>query len=141
MSDATATAYLGGRHGVPTDELMEAFADTLRIPISTIRAAAGVVTKVGQPWEPPKVSRYLRDDQRQALDRLIVTMVNREGGEADGDAAATNQPGSGPDSGSSGPRLAPAARDVGHKGKAQKAREKQDRAGTESQDDGGMEPL
>ncbi|WP_028654855.1 hypothetical protein [Nocardioides sp. J54] len=65
----------------------------------------------------------------------------KEGGEADGDAAATSQPGSGPDSGAPGLRLAPAARDVGRKGKAQKAREKQDQAGTESQDRGGMDPV
>lgn len=94
MGDATATSYLGGRHGVPSDQVLDAFAEILRIPIDRLRKAAGLVPQVGEPWQPPAASRYLRGDQRQALERLIVTMVEREqgGGEHGTGSPAMNPP-------------------------------------------------
>lgn len=90
LSDASATAYFAGRHGTPDDATIAAFSEVLRIPESEIRKAAGV-TAVGEPWIPPQSSRYLRDDQRAALEQLISTMVEREegGGAHDGAAAKT----------------------------------------------------
>ncbi|MBZ5735031.1 hypothetical protein K8Z61_11025 [Nocardioides sp. TRM66260-LWL] len=78
LSDAAATSYIGGRHGTPSDQMLEALADTLRIPLARLRSAAGLVAQVGDPWVPPESSRYLRGDQRAALERLIATMVIRE---------------------------------------------------------------
>lgn len=79
LSDASATAYLRGSHGTPDDSTIEAFVKTLGIPERLVRAAAKV-RHPGKPWDPPGDSRYLRDDQRTALEHLISTMVEREAG-------------------------------------------------------------
>lgn len=139
MSEPTATAYLGGRHGTPTDELMEAFADTLGIPLIKVRHAAGVRVEVGDPWEPPASARYLRDDQRLALERLIATMITREEGgeERDHSSPATTTPAPGP-ADQPGTRHLSAARTEVSKGK--KRRKEIEDVGEGSQDDGGMGP-
>lgn len=64
--------------------------------------------------------------------------IEEGGGARAGSAAPTSKPGSGPDA----PRLrlADAARDAG-KSRVDRRRKQQDQAGTENQDDGGMEPL
>lgn len=95
LSEASATAYLGGRHGVPDDPTIAALAETLKISEVDVRRAAGV-KQPGAPWDPPKIARYLRDDQRVALEQLITAMIDREELRNDADSsAATKEAGSG----------------------------------------------
>lgn len=143
LSDASATAYFAGRHGTPDDATIAAFSEVLRIPESEIRKAAGV-TAVGEPWIPPQSSRYLRDDQRAALEQLISTMVEREeGGGAHADRAAPkNPPAPGPAHQPGNVRNLPtAASKTPTEPSVSKRRRRQDEAAEASQDDGGMDPL
>lgn len=98
VSDAAVALYLNGKHGVPTDPMIEALADTLWISSERLRKVARIKTP-GEPWEPPHNSRYLSDEQRDALNYLISTMVERkEGDEGEQrDTPATRTPDSRPD--------------------------------------------
>lgn len=78
LSYASASVYLGGRHGVPTEAVLTAFSDVLNVPISTLRAAAGLPTGAGEPWEPPAEANRLDLRQRRALEELIRSMVTSE---------------------------------------------------------------
>lgn len=75
ISDATVTAYLGGRHGRPEDETIAILADTLQIPLGRVRTAAGLPADPGTPWVPPAESAHLDQDQRRVLDALVKVMA------------------------------------------------------------------
>src|SRR4051794_39274157 len=47
ISDATVTAYLGGRHGKPEDGTLAVLAETLRIPLARVRTVAGLPADPG----------------------------------------------------------------------------------------------
>lgn len=85
LSLASASVYLGGRHGVPTEAVLEAFSDVLNIPIAQLRAAAGVPTGAGEPWSPPAEANRLDHRQRRALEELIRSMVASEAAREDQD--------------------------------------------------------
>jgi hypothetical protein len=78
LSYASAAVYLGGRHGVPSEQVLAAFSDVLNIPIDKLRAAAGVPTGDGEPWAPPAEANRLDRRQRLALEELIRSMVTSE---------------------------------------------------------------
>ncbi|NIB22902.1 hypothetical protein HBA56_04415 [Pseudoteredinibacter isoporae] len=78
LSYASAAVYLGGRHGVPSEQVLAAFSDVLNIPIDKLRAAAGVPTGDGEPWAPPVEANRLDRRQRLALEELIRSMVASE---------------------------------------------------------------
>lgn len=160
LSEASATAYLGGRHGTPDDSTIEAFVGTLKIPERLVRKAAKV-RMAGEPWNPPADSRYLRDDQRAALDQLISTMVEREVGTGDVAPAAKKTdelnrrrrgrsapPAPEPDDDDSfaGPDPASypeplAADEPGEPSEGELRRDEQDEAEGGSQEDGGTDPV
>lgn len=83
LSYASASVYLGGRHGVPSEQVLAAFSDVLNIPIDKLRAAAGVPTGDGEPWAPPAEANRLDRRQRLALEELIRSMVTSETTEED----------------------------------------------------------
>lgn len=97
ISDATATAYLGGRHGAPDDGTIEGFSVVLNIPLRKLRQVAGLVPEPGTPWVPPEESRHLDPEQRRALEHLVKVMArDRKAGEPGGDTAATSEAGRDP---------------------------------------------
>ena len=75
ISDATVTAYLGGRHGKPEDGTLAVLAETLRIPLARLRTVAGLPADPGIPWVPPAESARLDPDQRKVLDALVKVMA------------------------------------------------------------------
>lgn len=74
LSYASASVYLGGRHGVPSEQVLAAFSDVLNIP----RTAAGVPTGGGEPWAPPADSNCLDRRQRFTFEELIRSIVASE---------------------------------------------------------------
>ena len=79
VSTATATAYCGGRHPAhPTDETLEAFAATLRLPVGRVREAAGLSRDPGLEYVPPAAARKLSTQQRRAVDQIIRAMVGED---------------------------------------------------------------
>src|SRR4051794_18432929 len=96
ISDATVTAYLGGRHGKPEDATLAVLAETLGIPLARLRIVAGLPADPGTPWVPPAESARLDHDQRKVLDTLVKVMardaVLRAGSAQDAVAAAVEAP-------------------------------------------------
>lgn len=78
LSYASASVYLGGRHGVPTEAVLAAFSDVLNIPIDKLRTAAGLPAGADSPWTPPTEANRLDLRQRRALEELIRSMVTSE---------------------------------------------------------------
>ncbi|WP_010549635.1 helix-turn-helix transcriptional regulator [Brachybacterium paraconglomeratum] len=78
LAQPTVSKYLSGRHGRPTEPVLAAFSDVLNIPIHKLRAAAGVPTGAGDPWQPPAEANRLDRRQRRALEELIRSMVTSE---------------------------------------------------------------
>lgn len=78
LAQPTVSKYLGGRHGGPTEPVLAAFSDVLNIPISELRAAAGLPTGAGDPWQPPAEANRLDLRQRRALEELIRSMVTSD---------------------------------------------------------------
>ncbi|TDP76305.1 hypothetical protein DEU31_3012 [Brachybacterium sp. AG952] len=78
LAQPTVSKYMSGRHGTPTEPVLEAFSDVLNIPIHKLRAAAGVPTGDGEPWAPPAEANRLDRRQRLALEELIRSMVASE---------------------------------------------------------------
>ena len=135
FSEASATAYAGGRHGTPSDATIAALVDTLDLPESRVRAAVGLEAP-GEPWEPPELARYLSHDQRDALARLIVTMVDREsrGDRSSERAEIVSTLGSGKTE-TFVSLVDAAARKTGQEPRGRQARREQDEADSGSQDD------
>ncbi|UYG15801.1 hypothetical protein BRM3_09095 [Brachybacterium huguangmaarense] len=85
LSYASASVYMGGRHGAPTEAVLTAFSDVLNVPIDQLRKAAGVPTGTGTPWAPPVEANRLDLRQRRALEELIRSMVMSEDNGQDDD--------------------------------------------------------
>lgn len=78
LSPATATAYLGDRHGTPTEPVLAAFSEVLTIPIDRLREAAGQPKGERTPYIPPAEADRLSQRQRLALNELIRSFVATE---------------------------------------------------------------
>lgn len=79
LSTATVTAYLGDRHGRPSEQILAAFSELLDIPMSDLRRAAGVAPGENEPYQPPAEASRLTQRQRAALDELIRSFVTAQG--------------------------------------------------------------
>lgn len=78
LAQPTVSKYIGGRHGRPTEAVLAAFSDVLKIPIDELREAAGVPAGAESPWTPPSEANRLDLRQRRALEELIRSMVASE---------------------------------------------------------------
>ena len=101
LSQASATAIMGGRHGLVSDDLLHAIASVIPVTVEEMRAAQNLAPDPGTPWEPPEVAKHLTLLQRVALEQLIKAIVREEGahdaGQAEdqktmGDGGATATP-------------------------------------------------
>lgn len=93
-STARATIYkaLKGDHAKePRDETLQMFAAVFGLDVREVRKAAGMARGELGPWTPTTEANRLDQDQRNALDALIKTIV-KTGGEHGGDTAATSGP-------------------------------------------------
>jgi transcriptional regulator with XRE-family HTH domain len=73
----TAWGFLRGRHASrPDEETLLALADVLRVPITKVRAAAGMPAGENEPWVPPIESARLTRRQRSALEDFIRATVD-----------------------------------------------------------------
>lgn len=91
LSQPTVSVYIGGRHGMPSEEVLAAFSDVLNIPIDKLRRAAGVPAGAGTPWAPPVEANRLDVRQRRALEELIRSMVASESTGEDQDDGRDDQ--------------------------------------------------
>lgn len=80
---------------IPTDETVEALANTLGVPAADVYRATRIEASVGTPWTPPAESARMTHRQRRAADELIRAMVEAtdripgRGGTPDWDPAAS----------------------------------------------------
>ncbi|MBN9607808.1 MAG: hypothetical protein BGO26_10085 [Actinobacteria bacterium 69-20] len=77
LSPASANNYLNGRHGEPSESVLEAFAAVLTIPIEALREASGLPHGSG-PYTPPAEAARLSRRQRLAVDELIRSIVTAQ---------------------------------------------------------------
>lgn len=76
---ATAANVLRGKHAAnPSDEVLEAFADVLDIPLVKLRQLAGRPGGTADPYVPPPEADLLDARQRRAVDEVIRSMVGAE---------------------------------------------------------------
>lgn len=74
LSYSTASKYLAGKHGEPTQDVLEAFADVFRLDVAILREAAGLAS-LGEPFElPPEASR-LNSAEREAIWHVVRVMI------------------------------------------------------------------
>lgn len=76
LNHDTAARYLRGDHGQPDEATLLAFADVLRIPLSTLRRAAGLPADETAPYQPPPEASRLSRRQRRAVDEIIRSMLD-----------------------------------------------------------------
>jgi transcriptional regulator with XRE-family HTH domain len=79
LNHDTAARYLRGDHGTPDEATLVAFADTLGIPLSRLRAAAGLPSETTTPYTPPPEASRLTRRQRRAVDEIIRAMLDPAG--------------------------------------------------------------
>jgi hypothetical protein len=143
ISDATVTAYLGGRHGNPEDGTLAVLAETLQIPLARLRTVAGLPADPGTPWVPPAESARLDHDQRKVLDALVKVMardaVVRAGAEQDAVGALRAEGAVGAES-AAGTAPAGQAPDLALAARPGTPAHGPDRTGEESQDPDGDAP-
>lgn len=85
LSRGTVAKYLRDEQGPrPPVKTLDALAAGFRIDPREVRELAGYTPGELGPWSPPDESASLTRDQRDALDRLIKSMVRVEGGSSDG---------------------------------------------------------
>lgn len=137
---ATVWRYVAGQHAKnPPDSVLRALAAGLGLDVRELRALAGKPAGELGKWTPPDESARLSQEQRNALNQLIKSIVREEGGSG-GDTAANTRAGESPAGGNvhelpSAAALDPtipddvAARSEAGKGKSQRARERQDLEG------------
>jgi transcriptional regulator with XRE-family HTH domain len=75
LNHDTAARYLRGDHGTPDEATLIAFADVLNIPMTRLRAAAGLPSDATAPYVPPPEASRLSRRQRRAVDEIIRAMV------------------------------------------------------------------
>jgi transcriptional regulator with XRE-family HTH domain len=71
LSHDTANKYLRGRHGVPEEETLEAFAAVFRADVGRLRRAAGLASGELGPYKPPAEASRLGQRERDLVDELI----------------------------------------------------------------------
>lgn len=79
----------GGR--VPEVETVQAVANALRVDVRTVSKWVSQARSVREPWTPPAEAHLLTRKERDALDRLIRVMAERQG-ESDGTSAPIVRP-------------------------------------------------
>lgn len=92
LSQASATAIMGGRHGLVSDDLLQAIASVLPVTVEEMRSAQDLAPDPGTPWEPPEVAKHLTLLQRAALEQLIKAIVREEGAHDAGQAEDQKTP-------------------------------------------------
>jgi transcriptional regulator with XRE-family HTH domain len=75
LNHDTAARYLRGDHGQPDEATLVAFADVLRVSLSTLRRAAGLPGDETSPYTPPAEASRLTRRQRRAVDEIIRAML------------------------------------------------------------------
>lgn len=76
VSFSTIGVYLRGDHGTPKEDVLAAFAAILpELSIVELRRLAALPAGELGEWRPPAESARLSQEQRDALDRLIRTIV------------------------------------------------------------------
>lgn len=86
----TVYRALAGEHAKrPREQTLTALSEVFGLDVRKVREAADRPAGELGPWDPTPESAQLDRDQRAALDRLIKTIV--QGGQAHGNAAATNE--------------------------------------------------
>lgn len=87
VSFSTIGVYLRGEHGKPEERVLRAFAAVLpELSVVDLRRLADLPAGELGPWRPPAVADRLSQDQRDALDQLIQSIVTPAvaGAETDG---------------------------------------------------------
>lgn len=80
VSRGTIDNYRNGTHPArPSEEVLRAFHELLRIPMPELREAAGVQSGELDPYVPPAEANQLGMRQRRALDELIRAFVEVSG--------------------------------------------------------------
>jgi transcriptional regulator with XRE-family HTH domain len=76
LNHDTAARYLRGDHGQPDEATLVAFAEVLRVSLSTLRRAAGLPADETAPYSPPSEASRLTRRQRRAVDEIIRAMLD-----------------------------------------------------------------
>lgn len=74
VGTSTVSDLIYGRK-LASERTMQAAADSLRLPITTIREWAATARGEVGPYQPPAVANRLTERQRRALDELIRSIV------------------------------------------------------------------
>lgn len=88
VGESTVIPYFSGKHGAPQDRVLVALANELSLDIEELRTLAGLPAGERDPYVPPPVANLLSRRQRDAIDELIRSFVDTEGGR-DGVEGAT----------------------------------------------------
>lgn len=90
VSHSQLSKYLKPTHGRPGEDVLEVFSEVLNIPITRLRALAGLPAGDSAPYQPPREANRLDKRQRKVIDELIRMLAEtKAGGEDGGDTAAT----------------------------------------------------
>jgi hypothetical protein len=76
LNHDTAARYMRGDHGVPDEATLVAFSQVLGVPMTKLRAAAGLPSEIATPYEPPAEASRMNRRQRRAVDEIIRAMVD-----------------------------------------------------------------
>jgi len=76
LNHDTAARYMRGDHGLPDETTLEALAGVLGVPMTKLRAAAGLQSEIATPYVPPAEANRLNRRQRRAVDEIIRAMVD-----------------------------------------------------------------
>lgn len=125
LSYVTAAKYLKGNHGMPTQDVITAFAEVFGVSPNIIRDAAGLPPLGDEPFVlGPEASR-LNAQQREAIRQVVAAMLDDA---PDGWATEPATP--------EQQNMALAADQAGGLSTGQRARAESDIRGEESQDPG-----
>lgn len=88
----TIADYMAGRHGRPSEKVLQVLSDVLTIPMPRLRQLADLPAGEGDPYDPPDEANRLDKRQRKLVDELIRLLAETKGGDGDveRDAAPTN---------------------------------------------------
>ena len=88
LNHDTAARYLRGDHGRPDESTLLALAEVLDVPLTALRAAAGLPSEETDPYVPPLEANRLSRRQRRAVDEIIRAMLDPGSTRAAGSAPA-----------------------------------------------------
>jgi len=97
LNHDTAARYMRGDHGLPDETTLQALADVLGVPMTKLRAAAGLPSEIATPYVPPDEANRLNRRQRRAVDEIIRAMVDTGRGRGNRTASLDTQRPSKPD--------------------------------------------